>query len=132
MKSQTVNSPGFQQLAPGLLTKVNDDYIPFACYTVNLEIFVLQNFHVKLFRVKIFSWFQAIHENIFTGDTCTIQHTHECERASCVREKVASCCSNATMVGVLADFNTKDRTVRLVRPLFPFGGAAVGPSARLR
>ena len=58
-----------------------------------------------------------------------IAYTHECERACCVRGKVASCCSNAMMAGVLADFCTKDHTVRLVRPSFWSGGAAAGPLA---
>ena len=34
--------------------------------TVDLEIFVYENFQGKFFRVKIFSWVSCTHENYFT------------------------------------------------------------------
>ena len=38
----------------------------FAETTVNQEIFVLKNFHVIIFRVKIFSYTSRPYENILT------------------------------------------------------------------
>ena len=59
-----------------------------ACmYTVDQEIFVYENFRVKFFHVKFFSWVSCTHENYFTQNFFTFKHAR---RTYCVGDYQAS------------------------------------------